>query len=98
MDEDNLEHRAKRRCAQAKSSKNLQQSVPSALLPEGPKEAKDLHKWPVDVCSRLPDDLQVRLLRACNKGVRIILSSSYSGIGSAEWSLKMVTQARCLLE
>ena len=52
----------------------------------GPLLPQDLHDWPEMFAERLPDEL-------CNFDVEVILTSSYSGIGSAELGTNMVLKA-----
>eukprot|EP00971_Amphidinium_carterae_P008094 160240-Amphidinium_carterae.1 len=58
----------------------------------GPLDASDLHKWPLELLERLPDASKTSLRsNVCTR--QIVVSSSYSGIGSAELGAQMVFQA-----
>ena len=48
------------------------------------------------MCRRIPDELIEHAVSDVD-GLHVIVSSSYSGIGSAEWSLQMITKVCCLM-
>ena len=60
----------------------------------GPSGASEMHSWNKHLAFHMPPPL-IEALRTPSGGepLKIIMTTSYSGIGSAEWGAEMVAEA-----